>query len=171
MTDPEASSELERIIKTAGVELQHIHPGLFSAEGFQRLKDRIDEYIGELTVESVKVAKRHQSDSVSPAYVDQASEHLTSGKPARWQRVVGGIGNCFRRWPGGSGLHGSIGSVFYARISSQCHLHCCGHAGFHVPHHEGISGRRRITPKLFREFSFLVPHETHVFSFSIRACC
>ncbi len=92
MTDPEASSELERIIKTAGVELQHIHQGLFSAEGFQRLKDRIDEYIGELTVESVKVAKRHQSDSVSPAYVDQASEHLTSGKPARWQRVVGGIG-------------------------------------------------------------------------------
>jgi len=92
MTDPEASSELERIIKTAGVELQHIHQGLFSAEGFQRLKDRINEYIGELTVESVKVAKRHQSDSVSPAYVDQASEHLTSGKPARWQRVVGGIG-------------------------------------------------------------------------------
>src|SRR6266536_140354 len=92
MTDPEASSDLERIIKTAGVELQHIHQGLFSAEGFQRLKDRIDEYIGELTVESVKVAKRHQSDSVSPAYVDQASEHLTSGKPARWQRVVGGIG-------------------------------------------------------------------------------
>src|SRR5882762_8633171 len=92
MSDPDASSELERIIKTAQVELQQIHPGLFSSEGFQRLKDRIDEYIGELTVESVKVAKRHQSDSVSPAYVDQASEHLASGKPARWQRVIGGIG-------------------------------------------------------------------------------
>src|SRR2546421_8245456 len=95
MTDPEASSELERIIKTAGVELQHIHQGLFSAEGFQRLKDRSNEYIGELTVESVKVAKRHQSDSVSPAYVDQASEHLVSGKPARWQKVLGGIGGMF----------------------------------------------------------------------------
>jgi hypothetical protein len=92
MTDPEASSELERIIKTAEVELRQIHPGLFSPEGFQRLTQRINEFIGELTIESVKVAKRHQSDSVSPAYVDQASEHLASGKPARWQRVLGGIG-------------------------------------------------------------------------------
>ena len=66
MTDPEASTELERIIKTAEVELRQIHPGLFSPEGFQRLTERINEYIGELTVESVKVAKRHQSDSVSP---------------------------------------------------------------------------------------------------------
>lgn len=92
MTDPHASNELERIIKTAEVELRQIHPGLFSAEGFERLTERINEFIGELTVESVKVAKRHQSDSVSPAYVDQASEHLASGKPAKWQRVVGGIG-------------------------------------------------------------------------------
>ena len=92
MTDPEASTELERIISTANVELRQIHPGLFSPEGFQRLTERINEFIGELTVESVKVAKRHQSDSVSPAYVDQASEHLASGKPARWQRVFGGIG-------------------------------------------------------------------------------
>src|SRR5713226_9856265 len=92
MTEPHASTELERIIKSAEAELREIHPGLFSPEGFQRLTERINEYIGELTVESVKVAKRHQSDSVSPSYVDQASEHLTSGKPARWQRVVGGIG-------------------------------------------------------------------------------
>jgi hypothetical protein len=85
MSDPHASNELERIIRTAEVELRQIHPGLFSSEGFNRLTERINEFIGELTVESVKVAKRHQSDSVSPAYVDQASEHLASGKPARWQ--------------------------------------------------------------------------------------
>jgi len=35
MNDPEASTELERIIKTAEVELRQIHPGLFSEEGFQ----------------------------------------------------------------------------------------------------------------------------------------
>src|SRR6266404_332472 len=92
MNDPHASNELERIIKTAELELRQIHPGLFSPEGFNRLTERINEFIGELTVESVKVAKRHQSDSVSPAYVDQASEHLASGKPARWQRLLGGIG-------------------------------------------------------------------------------
>src|SRR5437899_2547839 len=92
MTEPPGSTELERIIKTAEVELRQIHPGVFSPEGFHRLTERINQFIGELTVESVKVAKRHQSDSVSPAYVDQASEHLTSGKSARWQRVLGGIG-------------------------------------------------------------------------------
>ncbi|MGH9874515.1 MAG: hypothetical protein ACRD9S_18830 [Pyrinomonadaceae bacterium] len=92
MNDPQASSELERIIKTAEVELRQIHPGLFSPEGFERLTERINEFIGDLTVESVKVAKRHQSDSVSPAYVDQAREHLASSKAARWHRVVGGIG-------------------------------------------------------------------------------
>ncbi|HXD29573.1 MAG TPA: hypothetical protein VN643_00555 [Pyrinomonadaceae bacterium] len=92
MNDHEASNELERIIKTAEVELRQIHPGLFSPEGFQRLTERIGLFIGELTIESVKVAKRHQSDSVSPAYVDQASEHLTSGRTAIWRRVVGGIG-------------------------------------------------------------------------------
>ena len=92
MSEPEAPTELERIIKTAEEELRQIHPGLFSPEGFQRLTERINEFIGELTIESVKVAKRHQSDSVSPAYVDQAREHLTSGHPARWQRALGGIG-------------------------------------------------------------------------------
>jgi hypothetical protein len=92
MTDPQPPSELERIIKTAEIELRQIHAGLFSSEGFQRLTQRINEFIGELTLESVRVAQRHQSDSVSPAYVDQAHEHLVSGKPAKWHRVVGGIG-------------------------------------------------------------------------------
>jgi hypothetical protein len=56
MSDPQASNELERIIKTAEVELRQIHPGLFSPEGFNRLTEGINEFIGELTVESVKVA-------------------------------------------------------------------------------------------------------------------
>lgn len=92
MNEPQASTELERIIKTADVELQQLRPGLFSPEGFQRLTERINQYIAELTIESVKVSKRQQSDSVSPAYVDQASEHLVSGKPARWQKLIGGMG-------------------------------------------------------------------------------
>jgi hypothetical protein len=55
MSDPQASNELERIIKTAEIELRQIHPGLFSPEGFNRLTERINEFIGELTVESVKL--------------------------------------------------------------------------------------------------------------------
>jgi hypothetical protein len=74
------------------LKFRQIRPGTFSPEGFQRLKDRIAEFIGELVVESIRVSKRYQSDSVSPAYVDRAAEHLASGKPAMWRRLVGGIG-------------------------------------------------------------------------------
>lgn len=137
MTDPPAPTELERIIKTAEEELRQIHPGLFSPEGFQRLRERIKEFIGELTIESVKVAKRHQSDSVSPAYVDQAREHLTSGHPARWQRVLGGNWrNRFGCWANSGWLDDSIWAVFHARSRSQHRLHRHRYASFHVPHHE-----------------------------------
>src|SRR5215475_8599704 len=83
--------DLERIAKDAAAELGS-QVGLFSPEGFSRLNKRVADYISELTNESAKVARRHQSDSISPAYVDQAAEHLASGKPAMWRRVVGGIG-------------------------------------------------------------------------------
>jgi hypothetical protein len=43
-------------------------------------------------LESVRVARRHQSDSVSSAYVNRAAEHLASGKAARWQKIVEGLG-------------------------------------------------------------------------------
>jgi len=115
MSEAQSSTELERIIKSAEVELRHIHPGLFSSEGFHRLTERINEYIGELTVESVKVAKRHQSNSVSPAYVDQASEHLVSGRPAKWQKVVGGIGGMFL----GVGFTGVVTMIQSAQYSTR----------------------------------------------------
>lgn len=115
MTDPPASAELEHFIKAAEIELRQIHPGLFSPEGFQRLTERINEFIGELTVESVRIAKRHQSDSVSPAYVDQANEHLSSGKPARWQRVLSGIGGIIL----GVGLTAVGGMIQSAQYSTR----------------------------------------------------
>src|SRR5256885_3997409 len=46
----------------------------------------------ELTAESVKVAEQHQSDSVSQAYVDEARAEPISGKPAIWERILGGFG-------------------------------------------------------------------------------
>jgi hypothetical protein len=92
MSNSQEPPDLERIAKSAEAELRQIQFGLFSPEGFQRLLDRINEFIRELALESVRIAKRHHSDSVSPAYIDQASEHLASGKPEKWHRVVGGIG-------------------------------------------------------------------------------
>lgn len=90
--DPQPQNELERVIETAGRELRGMEPGLFSPEGFQRLKQRIEEFIAELVLESIRVSRRQQSDSVSPAYVDRAAEHLASGKSAMWRRLIGGMG-------------------------------------------------------------------------------
>jgi hypothetical protein len=82
MNDPLHS--LEGIIRDAEKELGQGASKLFSEEGFEQLNERIAQYIGELTAESVRVARRHQADSVSPAYVDRAAEHLATGKSARW---------------------------------------------------------------------------------------
>jgi len=71
---------------------REVEPESFSHAGFQRLNQRIDEFGVELVKESIRVSKQHQSDSVSPAYVDRAAEHLALGKPAIWRRLVGSIG-------------------------------------------------------------------------------
>jgi hypothetical protein len=72
--------------------LSEVEPELFSHAGFQRLQQRTDEFASELASESIRVSKRHQSDSVSPAYVDRAAEHLAVAKPTMWRRFAGGIG-------------------------------------------------------------------------------
>jgi hypothetical protein len=71
---------------------REVEPASFSHEGFLRLKERIDEFGAELVSESTRVSKRHQADSVSPAYVDRAAEHLALGKPCTWRRLLGGLG-------------------------------------------------------------------------------
>lgn len=89
---PKVPLDLERITKEAEAELGSTRVRLFSPDGFTRLNERIADYIGELTMESVRVARRHQSDSVSPAYVDRAAEHLATGKAARWRKITEGFG-------------------------------------------------------------------------------
>src|SRR5258705_7651870 len=93
MNEPEPLENLQSIIKAAEVELADTSPNGFSPEGFERLKQRISEFISQLTIESMRVAKRHQSDSISPAYVDRASEYLISGKSNRSQKLVEGLGS------------------------------------------------------------------------------
>lgn len=147
MTDSEAPTELERIIKAAEVELRQIHPGLFSPEGFQRLTECINEFIGELTVESVKVAKRHQSDSVSPAYVDQAkrtSDVGTTCKMAEGTRWI--WWDRSRCWLDSGWRNVSIRPIFYSRIRSQYRLHRFRYAGFHVSHSERVNGFNALVP-------------------------
>ncbi len=90
---PKLPLDLERIAKDAEAEIGSTRVKLFSPDGFARLNERIADYIGELTMESVRVARRHQSDSVSPSYVDRAAEHLATGKSARWRKITEGLGS------------------------------------------------------------------------------
>lgn len=48
----------------------------FSKEAFKYLKTQISQNIKELVDESIKIAKRHHSDTVSISHVDRASDNL-----------------------------------------------------------------------------------------------
>lgn len=93
MNDQEPHEKLDHIIKAAQSELPDTSPDGFSPEGYERLRQRINEYVRQLTNESMKIAKRHQSDSISPAYVDRAAEYLVSAGFNRWQKLVEGLGS------------------------------------------------------------------------------
>jgi hypothetical protein len=93
MNDQEPHEKLNHIIKTAQSELTDASPDGFSPEGYERLRKRINEYVRQLTIESMKISKRHQSDSISPAYVDRAAEYLVSTRFNRWQKLVEGLGS------------------------------------------------------------------------------
>ena len=64
----------------------------FSDAAFQMLERRIEQYIDDLIVESVRVMNRHQADTVSPSYVEQASETLVAGRRRKVYTLIGTIG-------------------------------------------------------------------------------
>jgi hypothetical protein len=67
-------------------------PSPFSPTAFKELEDSINEFIGDLVDESLKIAKRHQSEFVSANYVRQASEHLIASRTKRVFRHLGTVG-------------------------------------------------------------------------------
>ncbi|HEX8694252.1 MAG TPA: hypothetical protein VF746_17660 [Longimicrobium sp.] len=72
--------------------LSSVNPALFSQRGFAELKLRIDGYVVDLVTESRRIAERHQADSISPAYVQRASEHLVSRTRRRRFTLIGTLG-------------------------------------------------------------------------------
>ena len=86
------SDTLKRLLDAAHIELDGINHNPFSDKGFVRLIEKIDDYIVELVTEAVRVARRVESDTISPAYVEEASKHLVTGKVARWHRLIGAVG-------------------------------------------------------------------------------
>jgi hypothetical protein len=102
--------DLQRLIKIAEEELSHTDPSPFSPSAFDRVKQKISEYTVELITESVKVARRHDSDSVSPSYVDRASEYLVSHSGNKTYRHLGTIGGI---------LLGAVGSNVLSMITTH----------------------------------------------------
>src|SRR5664279_1777710 len=64
----------------------------FSDPGFEALQDKVDQYIADLILESVRIMKRRQADTVSPIYVAQASDNLVASSRRRVFTLLGTIG-------------------------------------------------------------------------------
>jgi hypothetical protein len=110
LTPNSSESELQRLIKIAEEELSHTDPAPFSTPAFKRVKQKISEYTVELITESVRVARRHDSDSVSPSYVDRASEYLVSHSRNKTFRHMGTMGGI---------LLGAVGSNVLSMITTH----------------------------------------------------
>jgi histone H3/H4 len=87
-----STGELQRIIERADIELQAIDPTPFSPNAFECLKEKISEYSAQLVTESVKVARRRESETVSTKNVEQASQYLVSSSGSKFYRNIGTLG-------------------------------------------------------------------------------
>src|SRR5438105_1283296 len=87
-----AVGPLKRIVEEAEHSLEELDPSPFSDRAFTRLKDKISEYTVQLIAESIKVSRRHQSESVSTTDVEQASRYLVSSTRHKILKHVGTVG-------------------------------------------------------------------------------
>jgi histone H3/H4 len=106
---PRPPSELQQIIDTAEQELRNTGHTPFTPHAFNHLKEKICQYAVELIVESVKVAKRHKSETVSTTHVEHASEYLISSASQKLYRHMGTIGGI---------LLGIAGSTFLSMYTT-----------------------------------------------------
>ena len=97
MSNPptEPRTELEQIIEIADRELQAVDHTPFSPKAFTRLKEKISEYAVQLITESVKRARRHQSENVSTSDVEHASQYLVSSTSHKFYKHMGTFGGLF----------------------------------------------------------------------------
>lgn len=80
-------NEIERILQSIDSILQKVKQKQFSDGGWVRLDVKIKQYVNQLIKESVKVARKHKADSVSPSFVNHASDYLLSGRASWWQKL------------------------------------------------------------------------------------
>ena len=96
MSNPKKLSlktNLEEILKAADESLSSIDPYPYSPKAFILTKSIIHQFIIQLVAESLKIAKRHGSDTISEDYVKTASQYLNfkSSTLIRNLGTLGGI--------------------------------------------------------------------------------
>lgn len=91
-------------------------PSAFTQPGFQALVTAQDEYVEDLAVEAIRVARRSQTDVVSEVQVDEARSRLR-GSPKRFAslELFGGL-------VGGGGI-----SQLVTNLSSQGEVSTLGY--------------------------------------------
>lgn len=83
---------LSAVREQVRTELASTDPSPFSPTAFKELRNTINEFIGDLIDESLKISRRHQSEVISANYVRQASEHLIASRSRRIFRHLGTVG-------------------------------------------------------------------------------
>jgi histone H3/H4 len=104
------SDELRQILDSADQELRNTEHTPFTPNAFERLKEKISEYTVQLIAESVKVARRRESETVSSSNVEQASQYLVSSTSHKVYRHLGTVGGI---------LLGVAGSNFLSMITTN----------------------------------------------------
>ena len=84
--------DYQDVIDRVSKELQDASKIPFSDQAFRELNEDISAYAVELIRESVKTAKRHRSETVSSANVQQAGQYLVARPSHRIYRHMGTFG-------------------------------------------------------------------------------
>lgn len=90
LPDPQRAAQEAR--QRVEADLRELDPAPFSVAAFSLLTNKLTEYLRELVAESIKVANRHQADTVSAAHVERAVEYLVSSTSRRFFRHLGTLG-------------------------------------------------------------------------------
>ncbi|TXL60846.1 hypothetical protein [Aeromicrobium terrae] len=86
-------SDLSPVSEAIARELaRRPRPNSFSERAFQALLATQDEYVEDLSIEAIRIARREESDSVSEAQVHHARAMLQSrSKRVAWLELLGGV--------------------------------------------------------------------------------
>jgi len=93
--EPGKGNDFQQIIEAAEQELRKANETPFTPRAFDNLTDKITEYSVLLITEAVKIAKRHNSETVSSSHVEHASEYLISNPSRKVYRHMGALGGAF----------------------------------------------------------------------------